>query len=1124
MGSKKRTIGILIVVIVVLLGFAGSLLVYRNKLSSENTKNSSNDNTTQSLSSVSSQRYLEDFYDKPITDEKIALDSIETNRVQLGYDDENITFRFITENGYLGASYRFKILYKNIPIHGESIIVSADKNGIPDLLVSSQIEIKKLNKINTTPKITQDEAIDIVKKQLNTEESVKPELIIYEVNKEYILAYYVNTLFNVCVVDAETGDIVNYRSTLVSKSDEFIGQTGDKHRVFYDDYNDENYNIENALLDKEKNIYIYNDISTYEEIKVKDNMLSLDDIQSGKNKSAIDGMANTYRAVEYFEKLNKELGSIFDLICVNVNAELEDENGNIIQNQAMGGCHKIDGSDICILSFCVMSDDATPQYSAYLDAVAHEYTHAVTNLKAFGLDGYSKDSRYFERNALMEAYSDIFGELIEQRYTGKTDWNNNKNRNLVKQEKDRSYYKYKYSEKYIGSEDDGGAHYNSTIISHTAYLMSKDNKISKYEKRFLLDYDELALLWYGSLDYLKDTSTFSDCRIAVSRSAMKLIKDGALTETSLSIIEQAFDEVEVKTNYSITNSGSQAMEIIKDKNTLVVPVEDETQSSEPVEIKELNYTWHLDPTIEAEDIIVSDDSIYTIFCDTKASDTYSIIKKNGKYTMIDYDGQLVTEDIYDRYYFADAGEIGLWRNDTSPYSFIACGDQISKDDYGLARGMTGGWAGFCYDSSNKTVYADRCFEYEIFDGNIEVEGSKTLRAVLVQSANVTKSDNDDFYDVESLGKYGIAFENKLIVDTIYDEGRMSLYNDMIALKKGDKWGYFNGQTGEQIIDFVCNDISLNLELIRDNNTGEVIREVTYPYVFSDNYLAIYTDFGCGYYDTEGNEVIPCGTFEEVRPVHNGLAWVKKDGKWGVIELENIEQETEQIDLTVNVDCTYIGELTKDGWTCYYTMNVDKDGSLFTVSTTTTDGIEGGFDLPITKVENGVYFYTGGSAYDRSQTGGRINAVNGLTGTITVNNDGTLLWKTEDSLPFEIILKPEIIEDEKNIAIGFSVKDYEGIYYPVHSDFNLQMEVKIQSESSVDIKITFTNDTGTRVSENIFSGNIESIPIHFETDDGYGRNSFTLDFKNDKIYLTGKCIKSDGLWGLPEMNKIEMQSN
>ena len=50
MRSKKRTIGILIVVIVVLLGFAGSLLVYRNKLLSENAKNTSSDNIAQSLS------------------------------------------------------------------------------------------------------------------------------------------------------------------------------------------------------------------------------------------------------------------------------------------------------------------------------------------------------------------------------------------------------------------------------------------------------------------------------------------------------------------------------------------------------------------------------------------------------------------------------------------------------------------------------------------------------------------------------------------------------------------------------------------------------------------------------------------------------------------------------------------------------------------------------------------------------------------------------------------------------------------------------------------------------------------------------------------------------------------
>lgn len=602
MRSKKRTIGILIVVIVILLGFASSLLVYRNKLSSEKTKNNSNNNTAQSLSSAPSGISIENFYDKPITDEKIALDSIEVNRDKLGYSDKNFTFIY-DEKSSSETAYHFDLYYKDIPVYspvgirGVSVITHIDNSA--KVLITGVSDSQNITKVNTTPKITQDEASKIIKNELNLSEKtyIEPKLIIYEVNEECILAYYVNTLFNVCIINAENGNIVVCQSTLLSNSDEFIGQNGDKHRIFYDDYQDGNYNIENALWDKEKNIFIYNNICTYEEIKMKENILSLEDIQSGKNKSAVDGMANTYRAVEYFEKLNKELGSIFDLICVNVNAELEDKNGNIIQNQAMGGYHKIDGNDICILSFCVMSDDATPQFSAYLDAVAHEYTHAVTNLKVFGSDGHSEDRRYFERNALQEAYSDIFGELVEQRYTGETDWNSNKTRNLINQEKGKdyknykNYYRYNYDDRYIGTSDDGGAHYNSTIISHAAYLMSKDHKSIKHSSygstKNLLDYNQLAQLWYGSLEYLKKTEfkDFADCRYAVEESARDLIEKGVLIDGNLKIIEQAFNEVEVSSNPA--RRGAMDSAEIKENHTLVVPIEDETQSTEFVEITEV---------------------------------------------------------------------------------------------------------------------------------------------------------------------------------------------------------------------------------------------------------------------------------------------------------------------------------------------------------------------------------------------------------------------------------------------------------------------------------------------------------------------------------------------------------
>ena len=895
MRSKKRTIGILIVVIVILLGFASSLLVYRNKLSSEKTKNNSNNNTAQSLSSSPSGISIENFYDKPITDEKIALDSIEVNRDKLGYSDKNFTFIY-DEKSSSETAYHFDLYYKDIPVYspvgirGVSVITYYDNSA--DVLITGVSDSEKITKINTIPKITQDEASKIIKNELNLSEKtyIEPKLIIYEVNEECILAYYVNTLFNVCIINAENGNIVVCQSTLLSNSDEFIGQNGDKHRIFYDDYQDGNYNIENALWDKEKNIFIYNNICTYEEIKMKENILSLEDIQSDKNKSAVDGMANTYRAVEYFEKLNKELGSIFNLICVNVNAELKDEKGNIIQNQAMGGYHKIDGNDICILSFCVMSDDVTPQFSAYLDAVAHEYTHAVTNLKVFGSDGHSEDRRYFERNALREAYSDIFGELVEQRYTGETDWNSNKTRNLINQEKGKdyknykNYYRYNYDDRYIGTSDDGGAHYNSTIISHAAYLMSKDHKSIKHSSygstKNLLDYDQLGQLWYGSLEYLKETEfmDFSDCRYAVEKSARKLIKEGVLLEDNLKVIEQAFNEVEVSSN-PIRRGAKDSAEIIKDKHTLVVPIEEETQSTEFVEITELNYAWHISPTIEAEDIILSDKEEIqegNLQNYKYASSEYSIIKNNSKYGIIKYDGTLLTNIRYDSFSMPNNKEMWIVNENSheNPDDVIITPNENSPNvDVNLATSV--GFMDYYYTYSkdkNKLFIDGHDFEsYFNTDYNVVVEQSEK-EYINSQNKNAL---------------YGIADKDGIIIPCEYENACMNIGNNIIALEKNGKWGFFD-KNGTKIIDFICEPFES--KVLDDTwrkaswDNGEI-----YPYLASNGYIPVKINGKCGYYDTQGNEVIPCGTFEEVRPVHNGLAWVKKDGKWGVIKLKDIEK-------------------------------------------------------------------------------------------------------------------------------------------------------------------------------------------------------------------------------------------
>lgn len=584
MRSKKRTVVILMVVIVMLLGFAGSLLVYRNKLSSESVKNTSSDNITQSLSSTSNNRYFENFYDKPITDENIALNSIEVNRVQLGYDDENITFKFVTENGYLGASYRFKVLYKGIPLDNETIIVTAKEDGTPNVLVSRAIDVEKLNKINTNPKITQDEALNIAKETLGEDFSeynisanfkhvkISPQLIIYETKNQYVLSYIYSGNY-ICIIDAQNGNVIESHSSLVFNSAEYEGQNGDIHQVFYDDYKDDNYDIKNLLWNKDKNIYIFDDVEGAQNY-IPINVFTIDDIQSEKNKSAVDGMANTYRAVEYFEKNHN---FTFDATFVEVNDDDEVKNNS-------GGRSWVttSGSSVANIIFGVYL--FKNQDSCRLDDVGHEYTHAVTNLKVFG-NGYKKDSKYFERNALQEAYSDIFGQLVEQKYTGKTDWIQSDTGRNLKKPKINAYSKLDKNADY-----DKFAHNNSTIISHTAYLMSQDNDNKKYDNKYLLDYDQLGQLWYGSLEYLNDESNFSDCRYAIEQSARELIEKGVLVEDNLKVIEQAFNDVEVDSD--TVRHGVE--------NSLKVTTSTETTLSEPVEITEIESTEATTPPTATE--------------------------------------------------------------------------------------------------------------------------------------------------------------------------------------------------------------------------------------------------------------------------------------------------------------------------------------------------------------------------------------------------------------------------------------------------------------------------------------------------------------------------------------------
>lgn len=51
-------------------------------------------------------------------------------------------------------------------------------------------------------------------------------------------------------------------------------------------------------------------------------------------------------------------------------------------------------------------------------------------------------------------------------------------------------------------------------------------------------------------------------------------------------------------------------------------------------------------------------------------------------------------------------------------------------------------------------------------------------------------------------------------------------------------------------------------------------------------VAVKNTKGCGYYDDKGNCIVNCGKFEEERLTQDNFAWVKQNGKCGIVKFND----------------------------------------------------------------------------------------------------------------------------------------------------------------------------------------------------------------------------------------------
>ena len=171
-----------------------------------------------------------------------------------------------------------------------------------------------------------------------------------------------------------------------------------------------------------------------------------------------------------------------------------------------------------------------------LDIVAHELTHGVTQ--------YTSNLEYEnESGALDEAFCDIMATgaefyfqpekadyLFAEDVVTPGGWRSEQN--------PMSYgYPDHYSIRYQGSEDNGGVHINSNIVSHAFYLAIEGGRHrlgATVQGVGGANRDQIERVFYrGFTMYLTPTATFAQARAATIQAARDLYNPGSAAETAV---------------------------------------------------------------------------------------------------------------------------------------------------------------------------------------------------------------------------------------------------------------------------------------------------------------------------------------------------------------------------------------------------------------------------------------------------------------------------------------------------------------------------------------------------------------------------------------------------------------
>lgn len=492
------------------------------------------------------------FTERPVRSLQEAREALQDAAGELGLRDVGAEL----DEGRSGQAfesqfYRFSQVYEGVPVYGRSVVVGADSSGKSLGLSSCYLP---LGTVDLSAPVTEKAALALAGEIYGGASLTSQGMTVYSLGDippqaAWQILAEGPALAEYCFVSASSGEVLA-RETL-QYAQQAQGEGADLYGVqrhFITEREGEVY----FLQDAGRRIRVYDaggGTMAYHGYWAEENdaqIITLElESQSGESAwplqivenggdvwdmpAAVTAMHRTEEAHDFFAQVFDRNG--FDdrggLVYVVYNNYLDGDTTNAYSVTWLQGD--------CYTTCLTFGTDCAVSY----DLVGHEYMHSVENSIS--------NMRYAgESGALMEAYSDIFGELLEDwaddgALNGTCDWLHGR-RNMIsptENEMPEMMGGEYWNDTDPDAWDRGGVHYNSTVISHAAWLMVQGSDGEALQP------GQLAELFYTTLFSVPQECTLQQFRLLLQCTAKDMAGAGKLTREQLRTVETAMSRVGV---------------------------------------------------------------------------------------------------------------------------------------------------------------------------------------------------------------------------------------------------------------------------------------------------------------------------------------------------------------------------------------------------------------------------------------------------------------------------------------------------------------------------------------------------------------------------------------------------